>query len=173
MKVCLVGPDSVHIRRFYGNMKTRDIEFLMLAEEEISWFDGKQFTVSFRTNNGLQLLKNYKAARAFFRKVKPDVVHIHQINRLAVVIGKAAKKEGLKIIETAWGSDVLLVPKRNKFYAALTRSALQKADRSLNFLKNSGWPTNTVSTSYPSLSRLDLSSSVGTILLKSFNAKRL
>ena len=127
MKICLVGPDSVHIRRFYRNMKTRDLEFTMIAEEEIPWFDGKQIAISFRSNNGLQLLRNYKAAQKYFRKEKPDIVHIHQINRLAVIIGKAAKNQGIKIIETAWGSDVLLVPKRNKFYAALTRSALKKA----------------------------------------------
>ncbi len=128
MKVCLVGPDSVHIKRFYGNMKTRDIEFLMVAEEKVDWFEGKQFNISFRGNNGIRLLKNYQAARKYLRKENPQVVHIHQINRLAVIVGKAARKEGIKIIETAWGSDVLLVPKRNKFYAALTRSALQKAD---------------------------------------------
>lgn len=128
MKICLIGPDSVHIRRFYADMKMREPEFVMIAEEKISWFEGRQIAISFRSMNGMELLKRYRAAKAFLRSEKPDVVHIHQINRLAVILGKAARAEGCKIIETAWGSDVLLVPKRNKFYAALTRSALKKAD---------------------------------------------
>lgn len=128
MKVVLVGPDSVHIQRFYENMKIRDIEFQMITETKIPWFDGNQFNFSFRGNNILTFYKNYRLARKILRKEKPDIVHIHQINRLAVVISAAAKKEGIKVIETAWGSDVLLVPKRGKFYAGLTKSALKKAD---------------------------------------------
>lgn len=128
MKVVLVGPDSVHIQRFYGDMKNRDVEFQIISETKISWFEGKQFNFSFRGNNILTFYKNYRLARKILRTEKPDVVHIHQINRLAVVISAAAKKEGIKVIETAWGSDVLLVPKRGKFYAGLTKSALTKAD---------------------------------------------
>ncbi len=128
MKVVLVGPDSVHIQRFYDNMKSRDIDFQMIAETDISWFEGQQFNYSFRSNNPLVLWRNYMAVRKIIRREKPDLVHIHQINRLAVIIGAAAKNEGIKVIATAWGSDVLLVPKRGKFYASLTKSALKKAD---------------------------------------------
>ena len=128
MKVVLVGPDSVHIQRFYENVKDRNVMFQMIAETDILWFEGQQFNYSFRSNNPLILWRNYRAVRKVLRREKPDLVHIHQINRLAVIIGAAAKREGIKVIETAWGSDVLLVPKRGKFYAGLTKSALQKAD---------------------------------------------
>lgn len=128
MKVVLVGPDSVHIQRFYENMKHRDVMFKLIAETEISWFEGRQFNYSFRGNSPVKLWRNYQAVRKILRREKPDLVHIHQINRLAVILGAAAKKEGIKVIDTAWGSDVLLVPKRGKFYAALTKSALRKAD---------------------------------------------
>lgn len=128
MKVILVGPDSVHIRRFYQNMKGRDVVFKLIAEEPVNWFDGTEFNYSFRSNNPFLLWKNYNAVRNLLRKEKPEIVHIHQINRLAVIVGAAAKKEGIKVIDTAWGSDVLLVPKRNKFFAMLTKKALQKAD---------------------------------------------
>lgn len=128
MKVCLVGPDSVHIHRFYNGIKEYDIEFQMIAESNISWFDGKQFNFSFRSNNLIKLWRNYKNIRRILRKEKPQIVHIHQINRLAIIIGRAARKEGIKIIETAWGSDVLIVPKRNQYYASLTKSALKNAD---------------------------------------------
>ncbi len=128
MKVCLVGPDSVHIQRYYEGMNDSNVEFQMIAESNISWFNGKQFNLIFRGNNLFKLWKNYNQIKRILRKEKPQIIHIHQINRLALIIGKAAKKEGIKIVETAWGSDVLLVPKRNKFYAYLTKSALKKAD---------------------------------------------
>lgn len=128
MKVLLVGPDSVHVERFYNQIKIESIDFQLLAETKITWFDKKQFTISFRSAFVPKLLSNYRKLRKILRREKPDVIHIHQINRLAVIVGRAAKKEGIKVIATAWGSDVLLVPKRGKFYARLTKSALQKAD---------------------------------------------
>lgn len=128
MKVLLVGPDSVHVQRFYSEIKSREIEFQLLSETQVEWFDKMQFNLSFRSIFVPKLLTNYRRLRKILRREKPDIVHIHQINRLAVIVGRAAKKEGIKVIATAWGSDVLLVPKRGKFYARLTTSALQKAD---------------------------------------------
>jgi len=62
-------------------------------------------------------------------KVKPDFVNAHYITSHGVVaaIAKQFSRHQFTLIQSAWGSDILLTPFRNAFYKKLTRFALKHA----------------------------------------------
>jgi len=57
--------------------------------------------------------------------MNPEILNPHYVN-IAGYLGAVSNFHPLVI--TAWGSDILLVPKQNRIYGALTRWALRRAD---------------------------------------------
>jgi glycosyltransferase involved in cell wall biosynthesis len=65
-------------------------------------------------------------AWAMIRSIKPDIVDAHYITGYGY-IGIASGFYPLVL--TAWGSDILITPKRNPILKILTQAALRRADR--------------------------------------------
>jgi len=64
--------------------------------------------------------------RRLINKIKPDVVDGHFVT----VYGFLAACSGFHpLVVTAWGSDILVYPRRNPFFKAITQHALKKADK--------------------------------------------
>lgn len=64
-------------------------------------------------------------ARRLVRRIKPDILDAHTItvnSHLAIASGFHP------LVLTAWGSDILIQPKKNPFWRALTKYALRKAE---------------------------------------------
>lgn len=126
MKILQVGSDSIHIKLFVKAMREHRVESLLLSEEPIEGFASEQF--SFRSSNPLHWYINYRKLKHYLAQLKPSVVHIHQVNRLAVFVILACRKLQIKVLTTTWGSDVLLVPQRNAFNRFLVSYALKNSD---------------------------------------------
>lgn len=130
MKILQVGPNSVHVSSFIKALSEEQQQHLFLLSEETCHFKGieEEFVVNFRSLNPISILKNYKKLGNILKSLKPDIIHIHQINRLAYFVSRAAKKRNIPVITTAWGSDVLLIPKQNKFYYFLVKQTLRLSE---------------------------------------------
>ena len=127
MKVLVVGSDSVHVRGFLESIKNEDININFLSEVPVSWYEGKEVVISTRSKNPIKLLKAYFSIKKYIKAVNPDIIHCHQINRFAFVIACIAKKQKIKLIATAWGSDVLLVPQKNWIFKKMVQFVLKTA----------------------------------------------
>lgn len=128
MKVLQVGSNSIHVSSFVEALNKHGIESYLLAEE-LCYFTGikKEFHVSFRSLNPLHILKNNQQLKQILSDLRPDVIHIHQINRLAFFVSRAAEKLGIPVVTTAWGSDVLLIPQQNKFFKYLVSKTIGRS----------------------------------------------
>jgi len=129
MKILNVGPDSVHVSSYMQYLSKEEKELSLLTETE--WnveYAKEQFIISFRSLNPLNILRSFYSLKRLLRKLKPDVVHIHQVNRVAYFMSRACKKMNVPCVITAWGSDVLLIPQQNTFYRYLTKKSLHFAD---------------------------------------------
>lgn len=125
MKVLQVGPNSIHVRLFSKAMIEHGIDCSFLAEEKLDNYTTQIF--SFRSSNPLNWLANYQQLKSFLKNTRPDLVHIHQINRLAVFVVRACRKLNIPVVVTAWGSDVLLVPNKSRLNKFLVKSVLKNA----------------------------------------------
>jgi glycosyltransferase involved in cell wall biosynthesis len=129
MKILQVGPKSVHVSSFIFALKEREKNLYLLSEEACD-FEGviEEFVISFRQLQPWKVIKNYLKVKKLVQALKPDVIHIHQVNRLAFVVVKIAKSLNVRVVSTAWGSDVLLMPKKNILYKLIVRSTLKNSD---------------------------------------------
>jgi glycosyltransferase involved in cell wall biosynthesis len=125
MNVLQVGPNSIHVRLFSKAMMEHGIDCSFLAEEKIDGYATQFF--SFRSSNPLSLIANYQQLKIYLKNARPDLVHIHQVNRLAVFVARACRKLNIPVVVTAWGSDVLLVPNKGLVNKRLVQSVLKNA----------------------------------------------
>ena len=65
------------------------------------------------------------AIKLLWRRIKPDIVHAHYVTSYGFLAAMAGVKP---LIVTAWGSDVLLIPKRSFMMKWLASFALHKAN---------------------------------------------
>lgn len=125
MKILIVGPNSIHVSSYITSLVQFEKELYLLSEEKCA-FEGikQEFKVNFRNLNPISIFKNYTILKKILREIKPDVIHIHQINRLAFFVSKASKLLKIPVVSTAWGSDVLIMPFKNSFYKYLVSTTL-------------------------------------------------
>lgn len=81
------------------------------------------------SGGNFQVIKMIFPLARIMKKVRPDIVNAHYVTSHGVVTALAKKFSGsrFKLIQSAWGSDILIAPFRNGFYRQLTRFALKQA----------------------------------------------
>ena len=129
MKTLQVGPNSIHVSAYIRALSQFEPEIFLLSEEACD-FEGAQgnFLVDFRKLSPVSVKRNMKRLKTILQELRPDIIHIHQINRLAFFTTKVAHKLGIPCVATAWGSDVLLIPKQNTFFRHLVKKSLERSE---------------------------------------------
>lgn len=126
MKVLIAGESSIHLQNYCCAIKTYVDEIILITETPIMITEAKKsYVISFRDMNPIKWFFNIQKLKRIISDENPDLVHIHQINRLAYFIAKSIYKTPL--VSTAWGSDVLLVPKRNFIFSNFSRYVIRKS----------------------------------------------
>lgn len=126
MKILQVGPNSVHVERFLGALaqdKSLDLHYLSENTTEFP-FVATLPPINFHSLNPIILFRNFRKVVHLLHELQPEIIHLHQINRQAYFVAKAAQKLNIPVISTAWGSDVLLMPKKNKLFKYLVQQTL-------------------------------------------------
>ena len=118
----------MHVSSFLLAMKNIDIKNYLLTEEKCD-FEGvvSDQVISFRSVKPLNIWKANKKLKTFLQELKPDVIHIHQVNRLAYFVSRIAEKLKIPVVTTAWGSDVLLIPQKNAFFHFIVKQTLKRS----------------------------------------------
>lgn len=128
MKLLHIGSDSIHVSSYISALQKDGLQQLLVSEIPCNFAHvEKELNVSFRKMSPGAILSNRKKLRNFIAEHKPDIVHIHQVNRLAFFAAKEAAKLNIPILTTAWGSDVLVMPQQNFVYRYLVKSVLKKS----------------------------------------------
>jgi L-malate glycosyltransferase len=128
MKILQVGPNSVHVTRFINAFQQEGVEHYLLSEEPNT--EAKvveQFVLNVHSLNPLKFMGYFSVIRQIFSLIKPDLIHLHQVNRMAYIVTKVAAKHGIPVITTAWGSDVLLMPQKYKLFRFLVRKTIDRS----------------------------------------------
>jgi glycosyltransferase involved in cell wall biosynthesis len=125
MNVLQIGSDSIHLRHFCKAMSSIAGDFILVTETPFAP-DGVKMNIvtPFRGINVFRWIQSYLNLKKAILSIQPELIHIHQINRLAWIVCRIAKQLKIPVISTAWGSDVLLIPKQNKVYYSITKSVL-------------------------------------------------
>lgn len=128
MKIIEVGSESVHFIKYCKALDERLKDYEIIAENTIKGLIYKNHHIfNFRGLNFFSLIKSFFKLKRGIKLLNPDLIHIHQINRLAFFVCIAARQLGIPIISTAWGSDVLIIPKKNLVFRCITTYVLKKS----------------------------------------------
>jgi len=134
MKICYIADaSSVHTQRWVNYFADRGDETHLISSRD---GEGYVSSVHFHRLTTLQpqlpVLSKYLdflvqmiQVRKLVRMIQPDILHAHHI----AVNGYLGVVSGFHpLIFTAWGSDILIHPRKNRVWRMLTRYALKKAD---------------------------------------------
>src|SRR5688500_12186842 len=126
-KLLVIGPNSPHVARFLNLVMDLFAEVAYVGEDDFnSDVPVRRYKISFHTANPFLLLRNYRQLKRIIRQQNPTITHIHQVNRVAYLASNILSP-GRQHVVTAWGSDVLLVPKRNSFFRRIVQKVLRDA----------------------------------------------
>ncbi len=110
-KLLVVGSNTIHVYNFINLVKDYFDDVLLLTNEINSEWDVDAIEVDFSL--GLNVFKSIKEIRLQCLAFYPSTVHIHQANSYAFLTILALKKYDIPIVLTAWGSDILINPKKS------------------------------------------------------------
>lgn len=128
MKILQVGSDSPHFTSFINAVYTLLNHIVILSEQHVQFsHEFASCIVNFRKLNPFSLANNYFQLKEFIKTNTPDVVHIHQANRLAFFTVMACRSLNIPVITTTWGSDVLLEPKKSPLHKKIATYILKNS----------------------------------------------
>lgn len=125
-KLLLIGSNAgnVHLKNFLDLVNFYFDEVLVVSDHEVN-FAPHRF-VSFSLKNPIKVWQNIKSLRKIIHSFQPTIIHVHQANSYAFITG-IALRGNIPLVVTAWGSDVLLLPKKSMFHRWLVQKSLLRA----------------------------------------------
>jgi len=131
MKICLLGnATSLHMRRqavwFAG--KGHEVHIITFVDTKIENVNIHYVKIKVKYlpfAHILSLPLNIQQVRGIIKEIRPDIVNGQYLTNYGLY---AARTGFHPLVLTAWGSDVLITPKRFFFIKVLTKYSLSKAD---------------------------------------------
>ncbi len=127
-KLLLVGTNSIHtfnyLRLIEGHF---DDIFLITDADSAEIMNYKHCIVNFSIKNPFLAIRSIRKIKNSIAAFSPTIIHVHQVGTTALFSILANKKKS-PLVLTAWGSDVLHTPFKNKLYYQLAKYCLKKAD---------------------------------------------
>jgi len=82
------------------------------------------------SGGNIKFIKTIAPLKRIINKVQPDFVNAHYITSHGFVTAMAKKfsRHNFKLIQSAWGTDILVTPRKNLIYKMVTRFSLKQAD---------------------------------------------
>jgi glycosyltransferase involved in cell wall biosynthesis len=130
----IANPNSIHTQRWVAYFAEQGHEVHLISEQKPvqplpSGIISHALSVPARVSRvrvpGLRLWMLGREARRLLRQIRPDVVHAHTVSPS----GWFGALAGIHpLLVTAWGSDLLLTPRRSWIYSLLARWVLRQAD---------------------------------------------
>lgn len=131
MKICyLADAGSIHTQRWTKYFAVSGHEVHIISKRSCQDIEGVKLHLLKRlpessVSAALNLLITVAQARRLINDIKPDLLHSHYV----LDYGSYGAFSGFHpFVVSAWGTDVLVVPKKSRFLKALTEYVLKKAD---------------------------------------------
>jgi glycosyltransferase involved in cell wall biosynthesis len=123
--LCLLGDaNSVHLRRWAQEMAARGFRINIVTARPQP-LEGIAQVVLPPVHRSADWLWRVGAARRAVAALAPDLVHAHYVTSYGFLAARIGRRP---LVMTAWGSDLLLTPRRSALMRMLTGWTLRQAD---------------------------------------------
>ncbi len=125
-RLLLIGSSngSAHLKNYYELVQSYFDEVLIVSNQVIDY--SNSITVPFGLKNPITLWRSIFSIEKAIERFQPDCIHVHQANVYAFAAIRA-NKQGIPLVLTTWGSDVLLLPQSNFINRWMVRYNLKHA----------------------------------------------
>lgn len=127
-KLLIVSSDNVHVYKYIELVKDYFDKILLISNGKNKNYSIDVRKVDFSIRNPIALIRTPHRIRRAIRDFEPTIIHVHQANSIAWYLFRATTRLDVPVVLTAWGSDILVAPKRGGFYRRMVIGNLQKAD---------------------------------------------
>jgi glycosyltransferase involved in cell wall biosynthesis len=138
MKICYIcGGNNIHMQRWVNYFARRGHEVHLISHSRLR-VGGGQYEKEVQIHPLIRLFPRIWKVSGYLsgvlwliqvqrllREIKPNIVDAHYITVNGYL---AASSDFHPLVLTAWGSDILIVPKQNPVHRFLTKHSLKKAD---------------------------------------------
>jgi glycosyltransferase involved in cell wall biosynthesis len=127
LRVLVVGTCSPHVANHIRRISGDSVTIEVISNGTRHFDDGtKVHLVDFSMVKCWNFILTTRKIREVIRSFKPDVLHIHQANSVALFSVLANRTEKLPTVLTAWGSDILQNPSKSILLKWLVRYVLRR-----------------------------------------------
>ena len=123
-KLLIIGSNSVHTFNYIELISGYFDDVLLVTNKQNPDSTIPQVIADFHYNF-TSFLDTPKKIREVVDNYKPTHIHVHQANSYAFFTARALGK-GQNMYLTAWGSDILLLPKKNFFWKKIVQYSLNR-----------------------------------------------
>lgn len=128
-KLLLIGNVTIHTYNYYHLVERYFDEICLVTDEPRPGENIKDVRyVSFSYRKPSNFYKTITKIREVIRQFKPDVIHVHQANSVALYATLAARSFKIPMVLTTWGSDILLAPEKNPILKSFAKYCIRQAD---------------------------------------------
>jgi len=110
-KLLLVGSNSIHTYNYIELIKDYFDEIILLTNKKNEKCSIKSIEINFHL--GLNIISSISQIKKIVKEFSPSIIHIHQANSYAFLTLLALKNSNIPTLLTAWGSDILINPKKS------------------------------------------------------------
>jgi glycosyltransferase involved in cell wall biosynthesis len=125
LHLCLLGDaTSPHIARWAREMQARGYRVSLVTARPAP-IEGVEQKVLAPVRRSLDWLFRAGQARRYVQALAPDIVHAHYITSYGYLAARCGRQP---LVMTAWGSDLLVTPRKSTLMRWLTGWSLRRAD---------------------------------------------
>lgn len=123
-KLLIIGSNSVHTFNYIELISSYFDDILLVTNKQNPDSTIPQVTADFHYNFN-SFFHTPKKIREVIEHYKPTHIHVHQANSYSFFTARAlGKRQNMYL--TAWGSDILLLPKKNFFWKKMVQYSLNR-----------------------------------------------
>ena len=126
-KLLLISSNTIHTYKYLQLIEDYFDEVLLITNEKSKVYDYPTVELNFNLKIKT-LFSTVKEIKKQIELFQPSIIHIHQANSYAFFALLACRKSFIPTVLTAWGSDVLILPKSNFLLKKMVRFNLRNAD---------------------------------------------
>ena len=126
-KLLLISSNTIHTYKYLQLVEDYFDEVLLITNEKSKVYDYPTVELNFNLKIKT-LFSTVKEIKKQIELFQPSIIHIHQANSYAFFALLACRKSFIPTVLTAWGSDVLILPKSNFLLKKMVRFNLRNAD---------------------------------------------
>jgi len=125
-KLLIIGSNTIHIYNYINLIEDYFDEILLLTNKINDSSNVNTIEIDFRL--GFNMLSSVGKIKKIVAEYNPSLVHIHQANSYAFISTMALKNYNVPKIITAWGSDILINPKKSFILKEMLKFSLKNVD---------------------------------------------